>query len=357
MGGAITNVRTSLSTPGTGIIDRVRTEIADVWFGVAGYDDYQAGGYGYASSGDRAYYHLQDLTADAAMAQTAVNGMVTHFGGDGAESGIAALWAVATGMGLPGMSGWTGDRAAGYMGFGACPAAASIGWPCFRTGAVPIVVLISDVYQHNGPGGEYPYSDAIIGGHAPTYDEAVAALTAANVRVIGVAVSSSLAVAQMNQLATDTGAVDGAGAPLVSMAAAGSVSDAVVDQIRTLANDTPIDISIVYEDDGSDAVDTWAAFVDYIEANEAGDPARGCEARAAEDTDGDGHPDTFRDVTPGSPVCFDIVVKQNDTVMPTSLPQLFRATLRLLGDGFTELDSRDIYFLVPPVVDIPDGPM
>lgn len=356
MGGAIRNVRSSLSTPGTGIIDQVRSDIADTWFGVGGFDDYRADDYGYASWGDRAYYHVQDLTGDAATAQAAVNSLRTHYGGDGPESGIAALWAVATGMGLAGASGWTGDRSSGYGGFAACPAGMSVGWPCFRDGAVPIVVLITDVYQHNGPGGAYAYDDGVIGGHAPTYAEAVAAATASRIRVIGVSVGG-LARPHLEQLATDTGAVDGSGAPLVSVASSGSVSSAVVHQIRTLANQTPIDISIVYEDDPSDSVDTWTAFVDYIEANEAGDLARGCEPRTAEDTDGDGHPDTFGDVTPGSPVCFDIVVKQNDTVMPSRMPQLFRATLRVLGDGFTELDSRDIYFLVPPVVEIPDGPM
>jgi len=84
----------------------------------------------------------------------------------------------------------------------------------------------------------------------------------------------------------------------------------------------------------------------------AGDVARGCDPHAAEDTNGDGFLDTFRDVTPGSPACFDIIVKQNDTVMPLPTPQLFKATLHVLGDGFTELDTRDIFFLVPPHVEI-----
>ena len=164
------------------------------------------------------------------------------------------------------------------------------------------------------------------------------------------------ALTDERDIATDSGAVDGSGAPLVSVYSGGAISDSVVTQISTLANETPIDISVVYEDDPADSVDSFAAFVDYIEANEAGDAARGCAPRAAEDTDGDGHPDTFRGVTPGTPVCFDIVVKQNDTVMPTTMPQLFRATLRVLGDGFTELDSRDIFFLVPPEIALPMGP-
>jgi len=355
MGGAIANVRASLSTPSTGIIDQVRAEIADVQFGVGGFDDYPVSPYGSAASGDRAYYHLQDLTASTADAQTAVDSLTTHFGSDGAESGVAAMHAVATGMGLPGTSGWTEDRATSSS-FSPC-AMGNFGWPCFRPGAVPIIVLISDIYQHNGPPGidENPYLDATIGGHAPTYAETLAALMAARVRVIGVSVRGG-GTAQMNQFAMDTGAVDGTGAPLVSTASDGSVSAAVVNQIRTLANQTPLDVTVEYVDDPSDTVDTWAAFVDHIEANEAGDAGRGCDPRAAEDTDMDGYPDTFRAVTPGSPVCFDIVVKQNDTVMPTTTPQLFMATLRVLGDGFTELDRRDIFFLVPPEPELPGGP-
>jgi len=356
MGGAISSLKSGLSTPGSGLIDRVRAEIDDVWFGVGGFDDYPAGSYGYASSGDKAFYHLQDLTGDTTVAQASVNLLTLHYGGDGSESDVAALWAVATGSGLAGSSGWTGDRSAGYGGFSAC-AAGFIGWPCFRAGAVPIVVLITDYTFHNGPMGYDAYSDATIGGHAPTYDETVAALTAARIRVIGIEQNTyGGAGAHLRAVATDTGAVDGAGAPLVSTWTSGTISDAVVTQIRTLANQTPLDISIVFDDDPGDAVDTWAAFVDHLEANTVGDVARGCEPRAAEDTTGDGFPDTFRDVTPGSPICFDIVVKQNNTIMSTAMPQIFLATLRVLGDGFTELDSRRIYFLVPPIVEIPGGP-
>jgi hypothetical protein len=355
MGGAIANVRTSLSTPGTGIIDQVRVEIADVWFGVGGFDDYQVAPYGYALYGDRAYYHLQDLTGDIPTAQAAVNTLATHFGGDGPESLIPALWSIATGMGLPGMGGWPTDRATGAGGFAACPAAMSTGWPCFRTGAVPIIVAITDIQTHNGPpltpGGPDSQPYTVAGADvAPRYMAAIDALNAVNAKVIGVAVNGTSAQADLNAIATATGAVDGAGMPLVSVASAGSVSSAIVAQIRTLANDTPLDISVVFDDDTTDAVDTWAAFVDHLEANEVGDAGRGCAARMGEDTDADGYADTFRSVTPGNPVCFDIIVKQNDTVMPTRDPQLFRATLRVLGDGFTELDRRDVFFLVPPEV-------
>ncbi len=350
MSGPIANVRSSLSTPSTGIIDRVRTEIPDVWFGVGNFKDYNAGTYG--SGTDYAYRNDQDVTMDGAAAQAAVNSLSASGGFDGPESHVAALYAMATGNGLPGRSLPSGSLPARS----GCPMG-HFGYPCFRPGAVPIAILISDVTMHNGPGGSDAYDDGTLGGHAPTFDEMITALTAARVRVIGVSTGSTAARTQMEQIATMTGAVDGTGAPLVSTATGGTVSDAVVNQIRTLANDTPLDVSVEFVDDASDAVDSFAAFVDHLEANTAGDAGRGCDARAAEDTDGDGFPDTFRGVRPGAPVCFDIVVRQNDTVMPTTAPQLFRGTIRVLGDGFTELDRRDVYFLVPPEPELPGGPM
>ena len=333
MGTAIGNVRRTLSTD---IIPAIRAEIPDVEVGVGDFQDYCYGGYG--GSGDYPYRHGQDISPDVSRSQSAVNGLRASGGWDGPESYVPALYATATGSGLS----TCGPRA--RMD---CPAG-RWGYPCFRDGAVPIVVLIGDNEFHNGPGGAYPYS-GIPG--APSYAATVAALRERNVRVISVWTSGTGA-AHIRQLATDTGAVDGSGNPLVTTGTGGTVGRNVVDQIRILANQTRFDISVRFDDDPSDMVDTFAAFVDRIEANEAGDAARGCEALPAVDSDGDGVKDTFPDVTAGTRVCFDIVVKENTTVEPTADPQVFKATLTVLGDGFTELDARDVFFLVPGEVEI-----
>jgi hypothetical protein len=322
MSSSISNVRSSLSTPTTGIIDQVRATIPDVYFGVGDFRDY---------ADAWLYRNLTDMTSDAATAQAGVNMLSAGGGGDYPEGDVPALDAVATGAAVSSIPMRTG-----------CPAG-TFGYPCFRSTAVPIVVLITDAPFHNGRGGSNPYSGYL------DYATMLPDVTAARIRVIGIAVGTG-GQADLNAIATDTGAVDSGGAPLVSLASGGTVSAGVVAQIQSLANATRFDINVVYDDDASDAVDTWAAFVDYIEANVAGDAARGCDPRPADDTDGDGHPDTFRDVEGGTRVCFDIYVKQNDTVMPTADPQLFRATLTVLGDGFTPLDERDVFFLVPPEV-------
>lgn len=346
MSGPISNVQSSLTRAG-GIIEQVRAEIPNTWFGVGDFKDYAAGSYG--GSSDYAYRHRQDMADDPMLSQAAVNSLRASGGADGPESHGPALFATATGMGLPGRA----------SSAGALPPRMDLppgrsGYPGFRDGAVRIVVLITDIYMHNGPGGAYAYSDGTLGGHAPTFEEVITALNDNSVRVIGVG-TSTRPRAHLNAIATGSGAVDADGNPLVTVTSAGGVDSAVVNQIRTLANDTPIDISLQYVDDDTDMVDTYAAFVDHLEANTAGVLERMCEPRDAVDSDMDGFPDTFEGVTPGNRVCFDIITKQNDTVPATSSPQIFEATLRVRGDGVTDLDERTIYFLVPPVVMI-EGP-
>lgn len=56
----------------------------------------------------------------------------------------------------------------------------------------------------------------------------------------------------------------------------------------------------------------------------------------------------FTRVVPGSSLSFRVSVR-NALVMPTSQPQLFRATLRIRAGGCADLDERQILILVPPV--------
>jgi hypothetical protein len=101
-------------------------------------------------------------------------------------------------------------------------------------------------------------------------------------------------------------------------------------------------------------VDAVAAFVDHLEANPNGGAPCATGLQVA-DTNGDGRADTFTNVLPGTTVCFDVVPKMNTTIMPTTAPQMFKATINVVGDGVTTLDSRDVFFLVPP--EIPDPPI
>ncbi|MBX3275898.1 MAG: VWA domain-containing protein [Sandaracinaceae bacterium] len=343
MNDSISSIRAELRD---GIIPGVRAAIPDVQFGVGGFRDYPCCGYGGGT--DQPFFHVQDLTADATLAQEATEEYAASGGGDDPESHGPALYALATGDGLPGGGSTVGPRTG-------CPAG-TFGYACFRRLAVPIVVLITDVGWHGGPGGTHAYDAAMMGATPPSYDDVVAALTSRSFRVVGVSQFGG-GRRELDAIARDTGAVDATGAPLVTNFVGGSITNQIVNGVATLANTTSLSISVVYEDDATDAVDTSAAFLERVEATTAGNARRGCVPRAGRDTTGDGHPDTFPDVRTSDRVCFDIVVRTNTTVAATRSPQLFRARLQVLGDGFTPLGvARDVYFLVPPVPPTIGGP-
>ncbi|MEC7523578.1 MAG: hypothetical protein VYE22_27095 [Myxococcota bacterium] len=344
MGSSIDSLKTGIAD----LITRIRAVIPDAWFGLGGFRDYPSGGYG--SPGDLPYEHYLDVTNDTAMAMGAANASYEPAGGgDGPESHGQAVWSAVTGNALEGVPARADSR------FGACPMG-TFGYACFRDDAVPVIVLISDIQMHNGPMGAEPYS-GIPG--AVTYDQAVAQANANRVRITGIAQTSGFgggARADLEALARDTGTVDNTGRPLVEDYMSGMISAAVVNNIQILAEQSRLDITAEFVDDPSDGVDTEAAFFDHLAANAMGDRVRGCTRRSAEDRDGDGVLDTFPSVTTDTRVCFDIFVRQNDTVAATTEPQIFRATVRVIGDGFTELDSRDVFFLVPPEPPMVGGP-
>ncbi|MBW2262834.1 MAG: hypothetical protein JRG91_12735, partial [Deltaproteobacteria bacterium] len=251
MGGEIASLRTELSST---IIPGIDAIIEDARYGVGRFDDYGATPYG-SSGTDLVFQLVQRMTSNASDAQSAVDGLTTHYGGDYPESHVPALWASATGTGL-----------STYLADATGCGTDEVGYPCFRTTAVPIIVMITDAQMHNGPSDANPYNPANLGGHTPpTYSEAVTALTAINARVTTIysGASDSEGETHAEQLATDTGAVDTSGDPLVfNVGGSGTGLGAdVVTAVDTLATAIPIRVDAIAEDDPSDMTDAVAAFI------------------------------------------------------------------------------------------------
>jgi hypothetical protein len=142
--------------------------------------------------------------------------------------------------------------------------------------------------------------------------------------------------------------VDDVGNPLVfSVSSAGTgLDESVVNAVQTLANSVPMDISTEDWDDPSDTEDA-TIFIDYITPfNETTAECTG--GLVTEDLDADGIDDIFLDVNPGWPVCFDVIPKMNTTVEQIPEPQLFKAFIDVVGNNVTVLDTRTVFFLVPP---------
>jgi hypothetical protein len=352
MGGEISNLRSSLSTT---IIPGIDAIVEDARYGVGSFDDYPVSPYGGAGMGDVVFELHQEMTTSSSDAQTAVNGLTTHSGYDGPESQVPAMWATATGSGL-------GTYLAAATG---CPTS-TLGYPCFRDTAVPIVVMITDAEFHNGPAGANPYDSSTLGGHVPpTYSETVTELLDINAKVTVVYSGSTSwgdGYAHNEQIATDTGAIDPTtGDPLVFVVGSdgSGLGTEIVDAVDTLATAVPIRVDAIAEDDPSDMVDAVDTFIEEIHTNTTGasiwDPIAGemrvCTAGITTATPSTPPSvDYFETVDPGVSVCFDIVPITNTTVPATTVPLRFRATITVFGDEFTPLDARDIFFVVPPEV-------
>jgi len=117
------------------IIDDIRSNFPDAQFGLGLYREYPlfplAAPYSQAP-----YHHILDLTDDEILMQTAVGTLNTVANTTVASAATQALYSVASGLGL-------GDMVPNR---GSCPNApdADIGYPCFRPGALHVVMNITD---------------------------------------------------------------------------------------------------------------------------------------------------------------------------------------------------------------------
>lgn len=357
----------SSGCPG-GVIGAIRCGIPEAWFGVGGFDDYPIGAHGVANYAtdavgivhDQAFFQYSTMSGTDAVTSMAVSYYGVHNGYDPAESAVAALYSLAT-----------RDALGGYARFltsagvspepPPCPPGHR-GAACFRPDAVPIVIVMTDVDQHNSPtcGGRCNYAPAVPGG-GPSWSATIASLAALDARVVGVATDSG-ASRFLTRLVTDTtiarGAPGAATDYMISAPGGAGLSGTIVELVRR-ASLVPLDVSARAVDlaDPGESVDAVAAFIDHLETRSRPAPGLTCTTGFTtidrEGIDIDTFHDTFMRVNPGSPVCFDIVPRINTTVEPTLVPQLFRAHIHVVGDGFTPLDDRVVYFLVPPRVPDP----
>jgi hypothetical protein len=274
------------------------------------------------------------------------------------EPGLAALFYTVTGWGSASATaeGYTMPPLA-VPEPTACPAGHR-GYPCFRPESLPIILLIGDepFSQCYLPDGA-SLGTCASGNSTPMttrkFDTVSGAALDIGARVIGVYGSGAgdELIGDMQELAYETGTITSAGDPLVYSGSGSAAADAIAEGIRTLTATLPLDMSAFFFDDAADTVDTAASFYDHLEVYLPGTAE--CVAWPSTlDWDGDGFQEMFQNVTVGTPVCWTLMVKENTTVPATTEVQIFRATVRLVGDGATTLDTRVVYFVVPPELSV-----
>jgi hypothetical protein len=239
------------------------------------------------------------------------------------------------------------------------------GYPCFRPGSLPIMVVLTDTSSKNGPltmgvsGGTYDPSTFSMGRPA-TYAQTLESLNDIGARVIGVMsisggamdcgpqVSTPSCVQQFDEVARATGTVDATGSPITfEIGCDGSgLGTGLVNAIRTLATETPQDIRGSARD-GDDfppevgPIDAtmFVKAVTPVRLIDGGTVTSCPTADRCDDRD-------FLNVRPGQLVEFNVRFL-NDFVPPRRTSQVFRATIFVLGNGVAELDARDVTIVVP----------
>lgn len=325
MGDEIDQIREGLTTR---IIPGLAAQIPDVRFSVGRFADFNVPAGGYGSDGDEVFRLLQDSTGNVDVVLDAVNRLATQSGGDTPESMVEGLYLSATGEGL---GSWAPASR--------CPEG-TVGYPCWRSTGSPIILAFTDAPSHNGPGGTESYDNSLFRGPVPhTYEQAVNALRAIGAKVLGLNSGDFGETGRdhLEALARDTGAVTPDGIPIVfDIGRDGALlGDSVIEAVRTLVDEVPIDVDVIVEDWPFDAVDA-TTFVDRVEAVSAM-PRDGAINRG----------DRSEEVNPGTRVNFRILLF-NDSIPQTDVAQHFYLNVVLRGDGVTRLQETLLDIVVPP---------
>ena len=307
------------------IIPGLGDSIPDIRVGVGHFADFPETALGYGAEGDEVFRLLQAQTNDLERVQIAVDDLPLQSGSDTPESMVEALYQVATGEGI---GEYVRPRSCGP---------GLVGYPCFREGEPPIILAFTDAPSHNGPGGDETYSGIRPTPH--TYDQTVTALRAIGAKVLGLNSGDfgETGRAHLTALARDTGAVRPDGTPLVfDIGRDGrELGPSVIEAVRILVEEVPIDVDVVLEDFPGDEVDA-TGFVQEIVAFSA-PPADGAVARG----------DRFDDVRPGTRVEFRILLA-NDRIPQTDVGQSFFLNVILRGDGINNLRETLVQIAIPP---------
>ncbi|MFI5302650.1 MAG: hypothetical protein ACHREM_31565, partial [Polyangiales bacterium] len=365
MSGEMTNLVNSLTTT---VIPGLKSAIPDVGIAIIDHKDTDDSVYGSSFCGPDSWVVnvRQVVTTTPSLALAAASAMLSDGatgGCDTPEAQIASMFYVLTGE---------PDSTVSPALAGHTPASGTWGGVDFRPGAVPVVVEISDASWHD------PIGHASLVKLQDTFN-------AKNAKFVDVfivldkdpstglpAAGSDSSVPQAQQLADSTNsflppaALGGACPNLEATrtdgncrlmfeadSGGGGVGTSIVSAIQAISVGATYDVAAVLSNDptNANAVDA-TQFIAKLRAMDEGSAADSCAPHAAYDSTGGvkGYNDTFKQVTVGQAVCFEVDAKENTTVPPKPTAQFFNAFIDMEGmPGNVKLgDRRTVVFLVPP---------
>lgn len=263
------------------------------------------------------YWHTAGPAGNGVRLQPDPTSTATAMASWSTFGGTESLYAALRGVALP---------ATGAVG---CEALASgeVGCPAFRASARRVVVALTDE-DSDGP---------------VTAAEAGMALAGEGLVLIGVNAGSQAASNALTAVALESGSVDFGGAPLV-LDGADAASVSAIQSGLERVHEMEMRVSLELSDEPGDAGDALQ-LIDHVETDTS---TPGCTDALAEDTNSDGHSDTYVAAQTGLPLCWKIVPGANAQPAPVGAPDVYTARVRVLGQGGASLDTRRIFIVVPP---------
>ncbi|RME23282.1 MAG: hypothetical protein D6798_13840, partial [Deltaproteobacteria bacterium] len=335
--GSMSSTLSAVSSEFSTLVTEISRELPDAEFGVAGFDDYNYAGYG--SGSDKPFYLEQQITSSTGSVQAALSRLTASGGSDGPEGSMEALYQALTGAGYDQNCNRSYDSADDVRPFLASssdpfggsggqnystgsPGGGTIGGMGFRDYALPVIIYATDNYMRDPEAG---YGTP---GGCPLDATTTAVVNAASdigAYLIGISVSGSLPVSQMNTLAERTGSYadtndDGiANERLVYTWSGSSASlrNTIVNAITDLVN------SLSFSQVSLEVASDPYGFVTDIQP-EYYDLGSSADGQTVEFT-----------------------LEFRGTVAALEEDQVFNLTLNVVGDGTVLLDTMDIYVVVP----------
>jgi len=323
MGGEINNVK-------EGINNVIIPGIASLWPDVA-----EAAGYGLMTFGDnnQRQQFVQAITTDPQVATTAVQNLAPPAGGYEAHS--ESMYQAVTGEGL------AAPYDVYFTPMDCTNEEGSIGGVCFRSGALPIILMITDE-RFDDLKIVHSREDAIAAMNHMTYPDNPERITKA--KFIGVDSSGSNRKYPANDykaVSLGTNSIDGDGKPFnyVIEPTGLGLSTKIVDAVEELTENITMDITTSRQSiDNNFEIDT-TEFIKAVKPLKVDGTLVTCPSESCDE-------ESFMGVFPGSTVTFDIDF-HNDIFDPkTTEDTVFKARINVLGEG-AELSMREVWILVP----------
>lgn len=311
------------------VVPGVRATIPEASFGVALFGEFPVFPHARDGSDVGPYLLRTPITSDIGRVEVALEDTPTWGNLDDPEAAVEAVYQVATGEGLSPFI----DASLG------CPSGGS-GGACFRPDSFHVVLLVTDAPMHNGPPGIEPIDPYLFTPAPHTYAQMLTAIGDVDAIVIGLGGTDALRPSPMPHLraiASDTGAVDGAGGPLAfDIGSSGDgIGGQVVAAIERLAEGHPLEVDAILEDRPGDAIDARTLVV-AVRPSRA-DPSSGVTSMDAT---------TFHGVRPGTRLTFELELDVS-SLPPSRERREIPARVVMRESGRARLDSVDVVIVIP----------